>query len=134
MSTPHPADQRDLRPSEAEHGSTVPDDPVPDDPGPAGPERRPGGRHRWWPALVALAAVACCALPGLLSAGVLAGLAGAGAAGLVGLGGGLILLTAAATIGIFALGHRRRHVTTGVCPARGGSGGCAPDEAADDYQ
>jgi predicted lipid-binding transport protein (Tim44 family) len=52
---------------------------------------------------LALAAVACCALPGLLSADALAGLAGVGVAGFAGLGGGLFLLIAVTMIGALAL-------------------------------
>ncbi len=126
MSIPDQADHRDPGPSEAQHVPTVQTDP---DPGRTGPEVRPGGRHRWWPGLLALAAVACCALPGLLSAGVLAGLAGVGVAGFAGLGGGLIFADSGDHDRCLrSRAQARRRGTTGACATRVGSCAGAPDD------
>lgn len=66
-------------------------------------EARPGPSG-WWIGLLALLPIACCGLPLLIAAGVSAG---SGAA-LGGITGGVLMLTAAAVLGIWAIQRRAR--------------------------
>lgn len=69
---------------------------------PAAPHTARGG---WWVGLVALVAVACCALPPLLAAGVFAGLAGIGVGGLA---GGLVGIAVVIVAAVLWVRRRRR--------------------------
>lgn len=73
-----------------------------------GPERRPSDGR--WVGVVALLAVACCALPLLVSAGVFAGLAGVGVGGLA---GGVVGASAALVVVLYLAHRRRSHHATG---------------------
>ncbi len=69
------------------------------------------GPSGWWIGLLALLPIVCCGLPLLIAAGVTAG----SGAVLGGITGGLLMLTAAAVLGIWAI--RRRARATGPADA-----------------
>lgn len=87
----------------------------------AAPPREPTAPHNarggWWAGLVALVAVACCALPPLLAAGAFAGLAGIGVGGLT---GGVAAI--AAVILTAVVWARRKRVRDG-CAVHGDASG-----------
>jgi len=80
---------------------------------------RPAGSG-WWMGLLALLPVACCALPGLLAAGITVS-TGAVVGGVV----GAALLAAGAVLAVLTIRRRRRAATADdAAAAGGGRGGC----------
>ncbi len=79
---------------------------------------RPAGSG-WWMGLLALLPVACCALPGLLAAGITVS-TGAVVGGVV----GAALLAAGAVLAVLTIRRRRRAATADDAAAGGGRGGC----------
>ncbi|MFA3843363.1 hypothetical protein [Streptomyces aureus] len=77
--------------------------------------------------LAALACVACCALPVLITAGVV----GAGAGAVVGWLPGLAVVLAVLAAGTWWLGQRRRSRSCSCAAKAAGEGGCGCKASAD---